>query len=141
MYEMIAGVRPFPDVQGPASMLGAVLTKTPPPLAPLCTVPPELDALVMRCLARDPDDRFASAGELAAALDRVAFDPGDLTVTNRMMPRLPLPVPPPFEARGSEPAISKPRFETIHDVRARRVFAWMLLVVVAAVIAIAIGVT
>jgi len=30
--------------------------------------PPELDAIVFRALARDPDDRFASAGELREAL-------------------------------------------------------------------------
>src|SRR5207249_7823184 len=29
---------------------------------------PELDAVVMRLLARDPGDRYADAGELAAAL-------------------------------------------------------------------------
>ena len=142
MYEMISGLRPFPDVEGPASMLGAVLTKTPPALSTLCDVPPELDALVMRCLAREPQKRPRSAAELAAALDAIVADPADLATTLVMVqPRLPLPPPPLFDARGSEPAISKPRFETIHDIRARRVFAWSLVIVIAAVIAIAIGLT
>ena len=44
-----------------------------------------------------------------------------------------------WSLKPAEAAIVKPRFETVHDVRARRVFAWMILVVVAAVIAIAIG--
>jgi serine/threonine-protein kinase len=145
MYEMISGVRPYPDVQGPASMLGAVLTKQPPSLASLCEVPPELDALVMRCLERDPDDRFASASQVADALDRVGADPAELEVTQIMVaPRMPLPTPPVFEARGSEAAILKPRFqpraETMHDIAVRR-FTWMLVIAVAVIIAIAIGVT
>jgi serine/threonine-protein kinase len=141
MYEMMSGVRPYPDVEGPASMLGAVLTRTPAPLGSLCEVPPEVAALVMRCIEREPEDRFASATELAAALDATIHDPAEAAVTQVMvMPRLPLPAPPLFEARGSDASISKPRFETVHDIAARR-FAWMLVFVVAAVVGFAIAVS
>ena len=34
-------------------------------------VPPDLDRIVMRCLEKDPANRFDSADELAAELDRV----------------------------------------------------------------------
>jgi serine/threonine protein kinase len=142
MYEMIAGERPFPDVAGPASLLGAVLTQALPPLSSHANVPAELDALVMRCLALDPSDRFASANELAAALDAMLADP-DTEVTQVMvMPRLPLPLPPPpvFDVRGSDAAISKPRFETMHEVRARRVFWWGIAAIVVAAIATALAV-
>ncbi len=45
-------------------------------------VPPELDELVLRALAREPSDRFQTAGEFAQALDRVleryGFQPSEL---------------------------------------------------------------
>src|SRR5207302_4742931 len=37
-------------------------------------VPPALEAVVRRCLAPEPDDRYASAAELAADLQAVADD-------------------------------------------------------------------
>jgi len=140
MYEMIAGERPFPDIAGPASMLGAMLTQALPPLSSHLDIPPELDALVMRCLALDPSDRFATATELAAALDAVLADPETEVTQVMVMPRLPLPLPPPpvFEVRGSDAAISKPRFETMYEVRARLVFWWAMAAVVVAAIAVAI---
>jgi hypothetical protein len=38
-------------------------------------IPPELDAIIMRCLEKDPDDRFPSAVALADALTEVAVSP------------------------------------------------------------------
>jgi len=34
-------------------------------------VPPELDAIVLRCLAKNPDERYANAAHLASALSQV----------------------------------------------------------------------
>ncbi len=65
MYEMISGERPFGVASNPATMLAALLGTTPPPLT---RVPVQLTKIVARCLARDPNDRYASAIELAAAL-------------------------------------------------------------------------
>ena len=70
VYEMIAGKRPFPDAPTPASVLAAML-KTPAPLASVAIVPAELDRVVMRCLERDPVDRYQTASELAADLGRL----------------------------------------------------------------------
>jgi serine/threonine protein kinase len=65
MYEMISGTRPFGPANNPAMMLAALLGTTPPPLT---RVPVQLTKVVARCLERDPNDRYASAIELAAAL-------------------------------------------------------------------------
>jgi eukaryotic-like serine/threonine-protein kinase len=65
IYEMIAGVRPYGTAPGPAAMLAALLGTTPERLP---NVPPLLADIVARCLERDPEDRYASAYELAAAL-------------------------------------------------------------------------
>lgn len=40
-------------------------------------VPPELDALVMRCLRVDPAERFATADAMADALSRILLDLGE----------------------------------------------------------------
>ncbi|HEY1549532.1 MAG TPA: serine/threonine-protein kinase [Kofleriaceae bacterium] len=65
IYEMIAGERPFGTAPGPAAMLAALLGKTPERLV---QVPPLLADIVARCLAREPEDRYANASELADAL-------------------------------------------------------------------------
>lgn len=68
-YEMLAGRAPF--VGGSVqAVLAAQMTQTPPPIrTQRATVPPSIDALVARCLAKSPADRWQSAGELRAALD------------------------------------------------------------------------
>lgn len=53
-------------------------TSTPAPLgrhAPALRLPPGLELLVFRCLARTPEERFRSGEELAAALAAVEFLP------------------------------------------------------------------
>ncbi len=80
MYEMIAGRRPFAEAQSPTSMLAALLTSSAAPLSSFVAVPPALDAIVMRCLEREPQSRFADVHELAAALDAV-IAAGDEGVT------------------------------------------------------------
>ncbi len=78
MYEMIAGAKPFGDPPSPAAMMTAIATTTPPALSAVSDAPPALDAIVARCLDRDPACRYASVDELAAALDDViAIDASD----------------------------------------------------------------
>ncbi len=71
LYEMLTGRRPFGKVPTPAAMMTAMLTQIPERPVQQVSIPVELSQLVMRCLEREPDDRFASMNVLAAALDRV----------------------------------------------------------------------
>jgi len=71
LYEMLTGRRPFTQVSGPASMMAALLTQTPAPPSVLAAIPRELDRIVMRCLEREPAERFGDIRELAGALDRL----------------------------------------------------------------------
>ena len=67
-FETLAGHLPF---DGPAPVvIVAHATKAPPPLASVAPhVPLEICAIVDRCLRKDPADRFANGGALAAALE------------------------------------------------------------------------
>ena len=47
------------------------VTEEPKPLGTLAIVPAELEATIMRCVRKRPDDRFASAAELADALHTI----------------------------------------------------------------------
>jgi len=77
-YEMITGRRPFADATGPTSLMTALMTRTPVPPSALFhrdCLPAEVDQLLLRCLARDPQDRFAGAAELAAVIDAILARP------------------------------------------------------------------
>ncbi len=66
LYECLTGEVPYPcDTE--AALLFAHLTAAPPRPSDHADVPVGLDAVVARGLAKSPDDRFPSAGELVAA--------------------------------------------------------------------------
>ncbi len=71
LYEMLAGRRAFKG-NSTLGTLDAVLTLQPPDLADVNRdVPPVLSHIVRRCLAKSPDDRFATAADLVSAIDSV----------------------------------------------------------------------
>jgi hypothetical protein len=71
LYEMLTGRVPF-EVDNPADLSAKHDEKPPAPLREVNPeVPEDLDALVMRLLARDPKDRYGSATELIEDLQRV----------------------------------------------------------------------
>jgi len=68
LYEVLTGHPPFsgPDTH---EVLRKVREEQPsPPRAYWAEVPPALEAICIRALAKSPTDRFASAGELATAV-------------------------------------------------------------------------
>jgi TolB-like protein len=72
LYEMLTGAAPF---EGPNAQAVMMRRFTESPAAVRLArpdIPAGLDAAVSRALAREPADRFATAAELAAALDPVA---------------------------------------------------------------------
>jgi eukaryotic-like serine/threonine-protein kinase len=74
LFELLTGERPFGAVHAAADRSATArfpqLTESPRPLVVLRPdVPADLDAVVARCLARDPSSRFASVVALMRALD------------------------------------------------------------------------
>jgi tetratricopeptide (TPR) repeat protein len=70
-YELLGGAPPFPPRPGSAlESLRRVAEEDPVPLRRIRPhIPPDLEAVVMKAIARRPEDRYASATELAEDLD------------------------------------------------------------------------
>ena len=71
LYEMLTGVAPF-DAETPHQYLVLHSSQMPAPLRkanPQSIVPPQLEAIIFKGLAKDRERRFHSAAEFAKALD------------------------------------------------------------------------
>ena len=70
LYEMATGRHPFRrSGDAPAVVAGAIQFQDPdPPSALRGEIPPELAALIVKCLAKTPSERLASAADLREAL-------------------------------------------------------------------------
>ncbi|MGI8460905.1 MAG: PASTA domain-containing protein [Solirubrobacterales bacterium] len=75
LYEMLTGRVPFDGDSAVAVALKQVSEQPAPPSALNPAVPPALDAVTLRALAKDPSNRFASAEEFSRALDAAEADP------------------------------------------------------------------
>lgn len=117
-YEMLAGRLPF-SASTPQQMLAAHVTQAPDPLAGhRSTVPPALNALIMRCLSKKPADRPQSAIELVQLLDVIMTPSGGMTPTGST----------PVISSGTEAAIKR-----AHPVRVATMFGIAGVVVLALV--------
>jgi Tol biopolymer transport system component/predicted Ser/Thr protein kinase len=72
LYEMLTAQRAFTG-KSQASLMAAILNSEPTPVSVLKPLtPPALDRVVGQCLAKDPDDRWQSAHDLASELKWLA---------------------------------------------------------------------
>jgi serine/threonine-protein kinase len=116
LYELLTGRVPF-DAESPVSVALKQVSELPvPPREIDPTIPPALEAVVLRALEKDPARRFADADEFIEALHAARLAPDDVVV-----------VPPPAE----------PIEEILEedDHRARRWWLWLLVLLALAAIA------
>jgi serine/threonine-protein kinase len=73
LYEMVTGRRPF-AAESSAGLAAAILKDDPPPLVGHRPHSRELNRLIRKCLAKDPDERWQSAGDLKTALEWISDD-------------------------------------------------------------------
>ena len=79
-YQMVSGVLPFTAPTFLALIAKTVNEPPPPPTQqnPAIDLPPQLEALIMQCLAKEPAERPTSAEEIAESLDQIlAAHPDD----------------------------------------------------------------
>ena len=99
-YCALAGKYPFSSSSS-HMLLVEHLTRTPPMLherSPEVQVPPDLEAIVHRCLRKDPDERYASAEDLLAAIDALSVDTLSLAPPHA-------PILPPLPPSATKPAV------------------------------------
>jgi Tol biopolymer transport system component len=72
LYEMVCGKRAF-EAKTLVSVAASILEKEPEPIRTLQPLtPPSLERAIRKCLAKDPDERWQSAGDLASELKWIA---------------------------------------------------------------------
>jgi serine/threonine-protein kinase len=84
MYELIEGRRPF-EAESFSEMCVKVAVDAP---LPMRNAPPALQAVVMRCLEKQPEQRYANMAELGAALRPFVRDPNAAAIMIERMHRM-----------------------------------------------------
>ena len=80
LYQLLTGRRPF-DGEGEFAIIHQIVSQDPPPPSSINPqLPPALDAVVARALAKQRDDRYASAHEFAVALQEASGQVPDPTI-------------------------------------------------------------
>ena len=127
LHEVLTGAPPFEgEIQ---ELLHAHVERAPPAISTLRPdLPAELDAILQRCLSKDPKQRWPNCHELEAALCELQIAAGFTTAWDD------LPMPEIDDARRRSLSERMPRPPARRRTRAQR-----LLVVGAAVLVLAIG--
>jgi eukaryotic-like serine/threonine-protein kinase len=81
LYELLTGVVPFDGDTAVAIAFKQVSAQPIPPSSASPAVPPALDEIVLRALAKDPSQRYANADEFIAALQSVRGSLPEATAT------------------------------------------------------------
>ncbi|MGA7122916.1 MAG: serine/threonine-protein kinase [Polyangiaceae bacterium] len=98
LYEMLVGAPPFDG--SPVVVMGKQIRDTPTPpclRAPERTIPSALEAVVLRAIAKDPEQRFASAAAMCTALEEARAIP------EGRRPRVQRAARPPLQPMGGPP--------------------------------------
>lgn len=119
LFEMLTGSVPFDGDNAVAVAMKQVSEQPPAPSTIKPAVPPAVDSVVLRALAKDPANRYASAAEMLTALDAAEANPNVAGHTARHAAFTPPP-------------------ETDDEGRPRWIWAAALLGLVAAGVALAL---
>lgn len=142
LYEMLTGEPPFVGDSPVAVAYQHVREDPTPPSQKNPALPPELDAVVLKALAKNPDNRYQTAAEMRADLVRVHNGetpdaPKVLTAADRssMLNR-------PSGASHSEHTTQIPRRAVVNrpDRGGASIGRWMVLVAVLAVLTVVVTV-
>ena len=136
LFQMVTGSLPF-DADTPlAVVMQHVNTPTPQPDSIIPGIPWGLQAVIMKAMAKSPDERFSSAGEMASALRAVdlsgkAERPAIPVPPTSPMPDYPTPAKTEILKPEPETAVSPPTPEPAPEAKKRPAWLFPILGVVA----------
>lgn len=91
LYELLTGQPPYQAETPLAVVLKHLHDPLPPPRTIDPTIPEAFERVVFKAMAKNPNDRFATAGDMARALNNALLE----SQTQRRPETTPLPAPPP----------------------------------------------
>ncbi|RMD96975.1 MAG: hypothetical protein D6812_16080, partial [Deltaproteobacteria bacterium] len=88
LYQLVTGMLPFPTMSLTEAILSHVTRPPLPPSHYRPDLPARLETIILRCLEKDPADRFQTMEELGAALDalREELRSGTIEVSEPFFP-------------------------------------------------------
>jgi len=108
LYEMATGCRAF-EGESSLSTLSSILRDEPKPVMEVAPdVPPALEAVFLRCLRKNPDDRWQTMKEVQVALSALKreSDSGSLYTTRMLAPMAAAQAAPAAPSQAASPASS-----------------------------------
>jgi eukaryotic-like serine/threonine-protein kinase len=134
LCHLLTGRPPF-DLSGVGAIISAHLREPPPrPSSRIIQLPPEIDELVLRCLAKSPDERFATMLELQQACDAILVLVSRGSARNHSMPSgsmpMPMAIPTPVLTSSTPPDASRTTLSTssgqsLGGIPRRRLGLWI----------------
>ena len=94
LYHVLSGQPPF-DSESKYVLMAAHMNVTPSPIAEVCpeaVVPEALEAVAMRCLLKEPTERYESMEQVAFAMEEAMGDDFTLSGSRALLPSTPRPL-------------------------------------------------
>ncbi|TDP39830.1 serine/threonine-protein kinase [Nocardia ignorata] len=111
-YKLLTNQNPFPATQPAMVMMGHLHEPPPRPTAVRPGLPPAIDHVIARAMAKNPNERFGTCREFTDAAT-AALVPGSHPTGHHTAPTYPVQVPqqwsPPTPPAAAAPAPEKPR--------------------------------
>ena len=124
LYELISGQSPFKGMHETA-IIYEIVNVDPEPISIIKPdLPPDLDAILLECLAKEPDERYQSAKEIVKDLRKLKRESSRQTASRILAVRKSQ-----FSS-GSRLAPVTTEFETLPQTKSFRLNWWMMAAVV-----------
>lgn len=138
LYEMVTGRPPFDADTPVATALQQVNDEPVPPRQVRASIPPALEAVILRAMRKNPAERYASATEMRDDLRRVVNGdaPAGGVYVGAASPDHTSVLPPVERAASARPA-GAPRVQPVPE---RRMSPWAWVAIVAALLVVGLGV-
>jgi serine/threonine protein kinase len=90
MYRMLVGELPFTEGNPFQILSQHVSSPPPPPRGKQPSIPEGVEAIILKAMAKDPNHRFSSMGELGRALRRGSLEGSDVALETTMLAGRPM---------------------------------------------------